>query len=131
MLGLALACVGGLLCIISGFVPVFGGAGATLFETDAVPRGFGLVFVGGGFLVAVFAATAFLARRGTYAILAALTATLIYVLALLLAWGEAVTLDGRGAAIYLSAIGATLCAIGAAAITLFSPDYFERPGSRR
>lgn len=130
MLGLALACVGGVLCIVSGFVPVFSGAGATLFETDEVPSGFGLVFVGGGLMVAVFAATAFMSRRGTYAILATLVAVLTYVLALLLAWGDAIALDGRGPAIYLSAVGATLCAIGAVACTLFSPDFFERHAAR-
>lgn len=129
MLGLALASVGGVLCIVSGFVPVFPGAG-TLFEANDVPRGFGLAFVGGGMLVAVFAATAYLSRRGTYAILASLTAAVTYGLALLLAWGDVVVLDGRGAAIYLSVVGATLCAIGALACTLFSPDFFERRAAR-
>lgn len=126
LVGFALACVGGVLLLLSAFVPVFSGPDQTLLESRRVPDGFGIVFIAGGFLTAIFVAVAFLSEHGRYAVLALITALGAYCLAIVLAWGDAITLDGRGPGIYLAVIGATIAATGAILSTLFAPDFFRR-----
>jgi hypothetical protein len=125
LLGFALTCVGGVLLLISAFVPAAPGAEQTLLESRRIPDGYGIVFLGGGFLTALFAAVAFLSEHGRYAVLAGVIAIATYTLAIVLAWGDAIPLDGRGPAIYLSVIGATIAASGAVLATLFTPDFFR------
>jgi hypothetical protein len=125
LVGFALTCVGGVLLLLSAFVPPFPGADQTLFDSRRVPDGYPLVFIGGGVLTALFAAVAFLSEHGRYAVLCVATAIGTYGLAIVLAWGDAIALDGRGPAIYLAVIGATVAAIGAILAALFAPDFFR------
>ena len=126
LVGFALACVGGVLLLLSAFVPVFAGPDQTMLDSRKVPDGYAYVFIGGGFMTALFVAVAFLSEQGRYAVLAVITATGTYCLAIVLAWGDAIELAGRGPGIYLAVIGATLAATGAIFTTLFTPEYFRR-----
>jgi hypothetical protein len=77
-------------------------------------------------VTALFVAVAYLSEHGRYAVLAGVTAVATYTLAIVLAWGDAIPLDSRGPAIYLSVIGATIAASGAVLSTLFTPDFFRK-----
>jgi hypothetical protein len=126
LVGFALTCIGAALLLLSAFVPIFPGSDQTLFDSRKVPDGYALVFIGGGLLAALFAAVAFLTAHGRYAVLSVVTATATYALAIVLAWGDAIALDGRGPGIFLAVIGSTLAATGAILATLFAPDFFRR-----
>jgi hypothetical protein len=125
LVGFALTCVGAVLLVLSAFVPPFPGSDQTLFDSRRVPDVYPMGFIAGGLLTALLAATAFLSEDGRYAVLSVVTAIGTYGLAIVLAWGDAIALDGRGPAIYLAVIGATVAATGAILSTLFAPDLFE------
>jgi hypothetical protein len=123
LVGFALTCIGGVLLLLSAFVPPFPGADQSLLDSRRVSDGYAIVFLGGGLLTPLFVAVAFLTEHGRYAVLAAVIAFGAYAVAIVLAWGDAVALDGRGPAIYLAVIGGTLAAIGAVLATMFAPDF--------
>jgi len=126
LFGLTIALVGAVLCVMGAFVPVLESSDKTLLGTEEINNSLAFVYIVGGLLVGVLTGTAFLSGRGGYAILGTVVAILVYISAILLAVSDQVLTSGRGTAIYLIGVGATMAAIGAAGAALFAPDYFRR-----